>query len=208
MNIRKITSSTNLEIVNYIIDSKLQEELFAIIHSGRFGGDYSVVVHLAFCCVSNLYSDNDAQIEELFNSGEARKLVMSGLLYRADKLSSGGFLQLLCAMISSKHWPMKELISKEVLDLIMDCISERSVEFMEYVTDAVSVVEFLTDCRGQEDEKPYETIILYLLDLGFYSIVLNALEDENIQPKLGILCARALGNALTLENYPLIDTVI
>jgi hypothetical protein len=78
---------------------------------------------------------------------------------------------------------------------------------VEVITDAVAVVEFLTDIRQGEEEKPYSSIILYLIDIGFYQVILDALSDEHIQHKLSTLCARTLGNALTLENYPEIDAV-
>lgn len=205
--VKKITSTQNAAIIKAIFQSKIQEDFKAVIMSGKAGGENSTAVKLAFQCLANMYSENQEEIEAIVKDNELKKIVDMAIGYKDDSEIAQGFLQFMCAMISTKYWPVKEFINQQVLDLLMKCLNDRSADLVETITDGMAIVEFLTDIRDGEDEKPYATIILYLIDAGFYQVSLDALSDEHIASKLGILCARTLGNALTLDKYPEIDTV-
>lgn len=205
--IRKMAYTWNEAIVTEMFDCGIAVEIFALIYKADGTAKFDDAVYAGFTTLSNIFSDTDSVIRKLVDSPEIAKIIQKGLFLRTREGPRDGFIQFLSALSSTDYEKLREYLTSEVIDLIMDSLRDRSPERVDHILDGVAVIQFLTDYKSHDDEKPFAGIINYLIDKGFYQIAFDALSDEQLQPNLSTICARAIGNSLTLDNYPDIDRV-
>jgi hypothetical protein len=205
--IRKLAFTWNESIVTEMHDCGVTKAILMLIYQADDSGKFDDAVYAGFACLSNIVSDNDAIVKKIVESSEIEKIIQKGLFLGNRESPRDGFIQFLSALCSTDNSKMRLYLTSEIIDVIMASIRIRSPERVNQIIDGIGVLQFLTDYKSEDDEKPFSSVINYLIDKGFYQLAFDALSDEHLPASLSTICTRAIGNSLSLDNYPDIDRV-
>lgn len=208
--LRMIGLTTNEGIILEVLDSKVYEALIELILRAEVNQENEDCVANAFIALGCFLSDCERGIKEVLNGPFIEKLMEIATKWAQSIRACKGFMQFMCALVSTKNRDLKPFVKTLHLDIAMNILKTRGDgETSDIITDSLSLIEYMTDIKEGDDERPYSSAMLYLYDKGLYDICFEGLADDTIDTRLRILCARCIGNAVSLsENYSNIESVI
>lgn len=206
--IRLIGQTTIDSIIIEMLNARVHEALQEFIIRVDIWEENKECIAQAFIALANMMSDCEKGVKEVTDGPLIEKVMDKAAKWAAYPRVCKGFMQFVCGMTSVKYLPLRAFIKTNHLDIATMILNDRAGdERAMSITDCLTMIEFMTDAREDEDEKPFASVILYCLDKGVYQICFEGLADDSICIRLRVLCARVIGNAITLSNYPNIESV-
>lgn len=208
--IRYISLTTMENIINELLSSKVPESLLDFFLATEVSDENADCVAQAFIALGCLFSDCNPAILKFADGPYCEKVLDRATKWAHQGRACKGFMQFMSALTTSRYRPLKAFIKSKHLDMALEVLNKRDDEdISNLIVDCLCLFEFLTDARDGEDERAYSSVILYLFDRKVYEICLEGLADDKIDIRLRVLCARCIGNGLSLsENFNNVENVI
>lgn len=206
--IRYIALTNNEAILKELFNAKVDEMLFKFVLQIEVCEENEDAVAHACIALANMHSDFLPAVQGFCKGPWGNDILHRVAKWKDSLTAIRGILQFLCALVSVKFPLLKEMIEVDIIDIcVYSTINAGDVRNFQQITDALSVIEFMTDVKENDEEKPFANLVLYLLDKNFYQACFDALADVDLPVRLRVVASRIIGNASSLTNYPEIDRV-
>lgn len=207
--LKVMAQASNEAIIMEMISTKVHETLMEFILRADVSRDNEQVVGKAYATLACLVSDCLPAIKDISDGPYIEKIMERGVQWAQNSDVRQGFFQFICGMVSEKCFSFKAHVKTTHFDMAIDILKNRQGDDKtNSITDAFSLIEFMTDHKDGDDERPFVSAMLYLLDKGLYEICFEGLADDSIATRLRVLCARCIGNVMSLsEDQANLETV-